>query len=166
MPAVFLYKDKKSNRPLPFYMFQRKRMFYGPKEAIWNECEMLIRVVSRQIRNVNSFIRSRPSKVKKMLPMFKDSSNESLKKMFLNVLNVTSNRIYDMLVNHAMTFKRAYWMNKSWLVRCSCSRTYVLWYVDQYYVWMLKVKFMISNLFIGILWMPNMIVKYGYVICD
>ena len=48
MPEVFSYKDKKSHWPLPFYvfhMFQRKRMFYGPKEAIWNECEMLIRVV-------------------------------------------------------------------------------------------------------------------------
>jgi len=40
--------------------------------------------------------------------MFKESFNGSLKKMFLNVLNVTSNRIFDMLVNHVMTFKRAY----------------------------------------------------------
>jgi len=108
MPEVFSYKDKKSNWLLPFYMFQRKRMFYRPKEAIWNECEMLIMVVLRRIRNVNSFKRSRTSKVKKMLPMFKESFNESLKKMFLNVLNVTSNRICDMLVNHVMTFKRAY----------------------------------------------------------
>ena len=108
MPEVFSYKDKKSNWPLPFYMFQRKRMFYGPKEAIWNECEMLIRVVLRRIRNVNSFKRSRTSKVKKMLPMFKESFNESLKKMFLNVLIVTSNRICDMLVNHVMSVKRAY----------------------------------------------------------
>jgi len=43
-----------------------------------------------------------------MLPMFKESFNESLKKMFSIVLNVTSNRICDMLVNHIMTFKRAY----------------------------------------------------------
>jgi len=42
---VFSYKDKKINWPLPFYMFQRKRMLHGPKEAIWNECEMLIRVI-------------------------------------------------------------------------------------------------------------------------
>ena len=105
MPEVFLYKDKKSIWPSPFYMFQRKRMFYGPKEAIWNECEMVIRVVLQRIRNVNSFKRSRISKVKKMLPMFKESFNESLKKMFLNV---TSNRICDRLVNHVMTFKRAY----------------------------------------------------------
>ena len=39
MPEVFPYKDKKSNWPLPFYMLKRKRMFYGPKEAIWNEYE-------------------------------------------------------------------------------------------------------------------------------
>jgi len=83
-------------------------MFYGPKEAIWNECEMLIKVVLRRIRNVNSFKGSRTSKVKKMLPMVKESFNESLKKMFLNVLNVTSNRICNMLVNHVMTFKHAY----------------------------------------------------------
>ena len=49
MPEVFSYKDKKSNWHLPFYMFQRKIMFYGPKEAIWNQCEMLIRVVLRRI---------------------------------------------------------------------------------------------------------------------
>ena len=30
----------------------------------------------------------------------------------------------------------------------------------------LKSKFMVSIVFIGILWMPNMILKYGYVICD
>ena len=166
MPEVFSCKDKKSNWALPFYMFQRKRMFYGPKEAIWNECEMLTRVVLWRIRNVNPLKRSRTSKVKKVLRMFKESFNESLKKMFLKVLNVTSNRICDMLVNHVMSFKRAYWMHKSWLVRCSCSRTFVLWYVAYYYVWVLKVKLMISNVFIGIPWMPNMIVKYGYVICD
>ena len=108
MPEVFSYKDTESNWPLPFYMFQRKRMFYGPKEAIWNEYEKLIRVVVRPIRNVYSFKRLRTLKVTKMLPMFKESFNESLKKMFLNVMNVTSNRICDMLVNHVMSFKRAY----------------------------------------------------------
>ena len=144
MPEVFSYKDKESNWPLSFYMFQRKRKFCEPKEGIWNECEMLTRVVLRWIRNVSSFKRSRTSKVKKMLPMFKESFNESLKKMFLNVLNVTSNRICDMLVNHVMSLKHAYWMHKSWLVRCSCYRTYVLWLVAYYYVWVLKVKFMIK----------------------
>ena len=108
MAEVFSYKDKKSNWPLSFYMFQRKRMFYGPKEAIWNECEMRIRVVLRRIRNVNSFKRMRTSKVMKCFQMFKESFNGSLKKTFSNVLNVTSNRICDMLVNHVMTFKRAY----------------------------------------------------------
>ena len=116
MPEVFSYKDKKSNWPLSLYMFQRKSIFYGPKEAIWNECEMLIRVVLWQIRNVNSFKRIRTSRVMKCFQMFKESFDEGLKKMLLNVLNVTSNGICDMLVNHVMTFKRAYWMHKLWLV--------------------------------------------------
>ena len=73
-----------------------------------NECVMLIRVVLRQIQNINSFKELRTSKVKKMLPIFKESFNESLKKMFLNMLNVTSSRTCNMLVNHVMTFKRAY----------------------------------------------------------
>ena len=67
MPEVFSYKDKKNNWPLPFQMFQRKRMFYGPKEAIWNECEMLIRVVLRRIRNVNSFKKNENLKGYEML---------------------------------------------------------------------------------------------------
>ena len=108
MPEVFSYKDKKSILPLPFYMFQRKRMFYGRKEAIWNEREMLIKghfttntkcKLSQKIENL---------KVMKCFQMVKESFNGSLKKMFLNVLNVTSNRICDMLVNHVMTFKGAY----------------------------------------------------------
>ena len=82
MPEVFSYKDKKSNWPLPFYMFQRKRMFYGPKEAIWIECEMRIRVVLRRIRNVNAFKRITTSKVMKCFQMFKESFNGSLKKRF------------------------------------------------------------------------------------
>jgi len=57
------------------------------------------------------------------------------------------NRICDLLVNHVMTFKRAYWMHKSWLVfqnLCPMICSVIL-------CWMLKVKFMISNVFIGIL---------------
>ena len=76
MPEVFSYKDKKSNWRLPFYMFQRKRMFYGRKEAIWNECEMLIRVVLRPIRNVNSFKRLRTSRLRNA---FKCSKKVSMK---------------------------------------------------------------------------------------
>jgi len=38
-------------------------MFYGPKEATWNEYEMLIRVILRRIRNVNAFNGLRTSKV-------------------------------------------------------------------------------------------------------
>ena len=82
-------------------------MFYGPKEAMWNEYEMLIKVVLRQIRNVNSSKRLRTSKVMKCFQMFKESFIAGLKKMFLNMLNVTSNRICDMLVNREMTFKCA-----------------------------------------------------------
>jgi len=83
-------------------------MFYGPKEAIWNEYEMLIRVVLRRIRNANSFKRLRTLKVMKHFQMFKESFIAGLKKVFLNMLNVTSNRLCDMLVNHVMTFKRAH----------------------------------------------------------
>ena len=82
----------------------KKKNVYGPKEAIWNECEMLTRVVLRRIRNGNSFKRMRASKVMKCFQSLKESFNESLKKMFLNVLNVTSNRICDMLANYVMTF--------------------------------------------------------------
>jgi len=39
--------------------------------------------------------------------MFKDSPIAGLKKMFLIILNVTLNRICDMLVNREMTFKCA-----------------------------------------------------------
>jgi len=82
-------------------------MFYGPKEAIWNEYEILIRVVLQRIRNVNSFKRLKTSKVMKCFQMFKESFIAGLKKMFLNMLNVTSNRICAMLVNREMTFKCA-----------------------------------------------------------
>jgi len=73
-------------------------MFYGPKEAIRNECEMLIRVVLRPIRNVNSFQKVVNLKLMRCMQMFKESFNVSLKKMLLNVLNVTSNGICDMNV--------------------------------------------------------------------
>jgi len=42
MPEVLSYKDKKNDWPLLVYMFQWKRRFYGPKEAIWNESETLL----------------------------------------------------------------------------------------------------------------------------
>jgi len=40
--------------------------------------------------------------------MFKERFITGFKKVFLNMLNVTSNRLSDMLVNHVMTFKHAY----------------------------------------------------------
>jgi len=46
-------------------------------------------------------------KVMKCFQMFKEGFIADLKKMFLNMLNVASNRICDMLVNREMTFKCA-----------------------------------------------------------
>ena len=64
-------------------------------------------------------------KVMKCFQMFKESFDESLKKMLLNVLNVTSNGICDMLVNHVMTFG----MPIECISHGLCSRLYVLRYV-------------------------------------
>jgi len=61
----------------------------------------------------------------KCFQMFKESFDESLKKMLLNVLNVTSNGICDMLVNHVMTFG----MPIECISHGLCSRLYVLRYV-------------------------------------
>ena len=83
-------------------------MFYEPKEAIWNECEMLIKGRFTTNMKYKLFQKIENLKVMKWFQMVKESFSGSLKKMLLNVLNVTSNRIFDMLVNHIMTFKRAY----------------------------------------------------------
>ena len=68
---------------------------------------MLIRVVLRRIRNVNSFKKNENLKGYEMLSNVQRNFQWKCEENVLNMLNVTSNRICDMLVNHVMTFTRA-----------------------------------------------------------
>ena len=99
MPEVLSYKHKKNNWPLPVHMFQRKRKLYGPKEVIRNECETLLKDRFMTNTKCKLFQKAENLKVMKCFQMFKESFIADLEKLFLNMFNVTPNRIRDMLVN-------------------------------------------------------------------
>ena len=75
-------------------------MFYGPKEAIWNECEMLIKGRFTTNTKCKLFQKNENLKGYEILSNVQRKFQWKFKEnVFLNVLNVTSNRIRDMLVN-------------------------------------------------------------------